>query len=220
MSEQKPMSKDISHQESTMSEQDSVSKDTLHQESTMSEQNTGSKDIHLQGSEMSEQSKDSKDSATSSTQGPRQLHRGQKVLVDWAGKEKELVDGFGLCSPTLWEPDNRSAYLDEAAKSFCSSVFDLISGFVKEKFEDPKREAIRLGLGHISSSPFSSEELLLLRKRWAQLLPSPGMALEVPEQQPFFLGMIGQSLELVKDPDFDIFMGAGDAFWTGGSRWL
>ena len=39
--------------------------------------------------------------------------------------------------------------------------------------------------------------------------------MDVPERQPFFLGLIGQSLEMVKDPDFKIFLDEGDSFWNG-----
>ena len=41
------------------------------------------------------------------------------------------------------------------------------------------------------------------------------MALEVPERQPFLLGMIGQTLELLGDPDFAIYTDGEDTFWNG-----
>jgi hypothetical protein len=91
----------------------------------------------------------------------------------------------------------------------------MLSSFIEQKFEDPRREAIKLCLGHISASPFTATELESLRQQWASLLPSTKMALTVPERQPFLLGMIGQSLETMGDPDFAIYMEGEDSFWTG-----
>ena len=143
------------------------------------------------------------------------LHRGQKVDLEWAGKAREFVDGFGLCSPTLWEPSCRCAHLRPEAKVLGESLFAMLSTFVDKKFADPRREAIKLGLGHFSSSPFDEKELEDLRRRWAANLPSKEMALVVPERQPFLLGLIGQSLEAFGDPDFAIYMEGPDSFWTG-----
>ena len=143
------------------------------------------------------------------------LHRGQKVNLEWAGKSRELVDGFGLCSPTLWEPSSRGAHLSSEAKRLSENIFEVLSTFVNHKFADPRREAIKLGLGHFSSSPFDEKELEELRQRWAANLPSKEMALVVPERQPFLLGLIGQSLEAFGDPDFAVYMEGTDSFWTG-----
>ena len=41
------------------------------------------------------------------------------------------------------------------------------------------------------------------------------MALQIPERQPFLLGIIGQSLEMLGDPDASVFMEREDSFWTG-----
>ena len=144
-----------------------------------------------------------------------QLHRGQKVNLEWAGKSRELVDGFGLCSPTLWEPSSRGAYLSSEAKRLGKNLFEILSTFIDNKFADPRREAIKLGLGHFASSPFTEKELEELRQRWAATLPSKEMALVVPERQPFLLGLIGQSLEVFGDPDFAVYMEGTDSFWTG-----
>ena len=149
------------------------------------------------------------------TIGGKQLHRGQQMSLEWSGKARQLVDGFGLCSPTLWEPSQRGAHLDAKAQDLCRQVHDLAENFIREKFEDPRREAIKLGLGHITASPFTASELDHLRRKWAAFLPSTQMALIVPDRQPFFLGIIGQSLELLGDPDAQIFMEGEDSFWTG-----
>eukprot|EP00435_Cladocopium_sp_Y103_P068191 s408_g31.t1 len=155
------------------------------------------------------------DAELRSEQQQQQLHRGQPLVLEWAGKQRQLVDGFGLCSPTLWEPEARGAHLEPAARELCNKLFGTLTEFVRNKFQDPRREAIKLGLGHIASSPFSREELQKLREYWAALLPSSKTALVVPERQPFLLGMIGQSLEIMGDPDYAIFMEGKDSFWTG-----
>jgi len=143
------------------------------------------------------------------------LHRGQPLKMDWAGKCKPLVDGFGLCSPTLWDPADRGAHLHPEGQAFCKSVFGLVSQFVTRKLGDLRLAAFKLGLGKIETSPFSEQDLDSLRKEWATLLPSKAKALEIPERQPFLLGLISQSLERVEDPDYKIFMHGKDSFWTG-----
>ena len=116
---------------------------------------------------------------------------------------------------TLWEPSCRGAHLGPEAQELCTALFQMLSSFIEQKFEDPRREAIKLCLGHISASPFTATELESLRQQWASLLPSTKMALTVPERQPFLLGMIGQSLETMGGPDFAIYMEGEDSFWTG-----
>ena len=142
-------------------------------------------------------------------------HRGQKITLEWAGRARELVDGFGLCSPTLWEPSCRGAHMSAEAKGLCMEIFEMLSTFVDKKFADPRREAIKLGLGHFSSSPFTDKELEGLRRSWAALLPSKDMAMVVPERQPFLLGLVGQSLEAFGDPDYSVYMEGTDSFWNG-----
>ena len=84
-----------------------------------------------------------------------------------------------------------------------------------KSLKTPAGEAIRLGLGHIAASPFTREELDALRQQWASFLPSNRMALTVPDRQSFLLGMIGQCLEVLGDPDFAIYMEGEDSFWRG-----
>lgn len=155
------------------------------------------------------------DTGAPSKRKQQQLHRGQPRSLEWAGKQRAMVDGFGLCSPTLWHPSDRNAYMVDTAQAFCRRLYDILQTAVLEKFDDIRLEAIKLGLGRIGSSPFSDEELKALRGRWASLLPSRAMALCVPERQPFYLGLIGQTLELLSDPDFSIYMDGKDSFWNG-----
>ena len=145
----------------------------------------------------------------------KQLHRGQQISLEWAGKHRPMVDGFGLCSPTLWEPKSRGAHLDPKGKDLCDRLYGLFSDFIGKKFDDPGREAVKLGLGKIEGSPFHSSELSHLRQSWAKILPSERLALEVPDRQPFLLGMIGQSLEVLGDPDAGVYTDGLDSFWTG-----
>jgi hypothetical protein len=143
------------------------------------------------------------------------LHRGQPMEMDWAGRRKPLVDGFGLCSPTLWDPADRGAHICPEGQEFCKTIFGMVSKFVTEKLGDLRLAAFKLGLGKIETSPFSEQDLVDMRKEWASLLPSRSKSLEIPERQPFLLGMISQSLEKVEDPDYKIFMHGKDSFWRG-----
>jgi hypothetical protein len=114
------------------------------------------------------------DTGAPSKRKQQQLHRGQPRSLEWAGKQRAMVDGFGLCSPTLWHPSDRNAYMVDTAQAFCRRLYDILQTAVLEKFDDIRLEAIKLGLGRIGSSPFSDEELKALRGRWASLLPSKG----------------------------------------------
>jgi len=143
------------------------------------------------------------------------LHRGQPMEMEWAGRRKPLVDGFGLCSPTLWDPADRGAHIQPEGQEFCKTIFGMVSKFVTEKLGDLRLAAFKLGLGKIETSPFSERDLAAMRKEWASLLPSNSKSLEILERQPFLLGMISQSLEKVADPDYKIFMHGKDSFWTG-----
>ena len=95
------------------------------------------------------------------------LHRGQPMEMDWAGRRKPLVDGFGLCSPTLWEPVDRGAHIHPEGQEFCKTIFGMVSKFVTEKLGDLRLAAFKLGLGKIETSPFSEKDLAAMRKEWA-----------------------------------------------------
>ena len=34
-------------------------------------------------------------------------NHGPPIKVEWDGKSHDLIDGFGLCSPTRWHPRSR-----------------------------------------------------------------------------------------------------------------
>ena len=55
---------------------------------------------------------------------------GQPIWVEWAGRETEFVDGFGLCSPNLYRPEQRGAFLRDEAKKLAKDVYDLVEKFV------------------------------------------------------------------------------------------
>ena len=42
--------------------------------------------------------------------------------VEWAGRETEFVDGFGLCSPNLYRPEQRGAFLRDEAKKLAKDA--------------------------------------------------------------------------------------------------
>ena len=80
------------------------------------------------GAEGTEPSQATNDTVTGKQVGtdPEKIqrwHRGQKVSLEWAGNTRELVDGFGLCPPTLWEPTCRGAHLGAEARKLCTTIF-------------------------------------------------------------------------------------------------
>ena len=77
------------------------------------------------------------------------MNIGMPMLVEWSGKRRELIDGFGLCSPHRWKPEQRGAFVAKGAEHFCSMVYELVKAFVLTQLGDVRREAIKLGLGHI-----------------------------------------------------------------------
>ena len=143
------------------------------------------------------------------------LNRGMPMVVEWAGKRRELIDGFGLCSPNRWKPELRGAFIPSGAAGLCEKIFGLVQKFVLEQLADVRLDAIKLGLGHIKGSPFKPAALDSLRKSWAEVLPAPQSAMEAAKGQPFFLSLAGQSLELLGDPDFAVLTVGPESFAEG-----
>ena len=136
---------------------------------------------------------------------PLQENAGQPIWVEWAGRESEFVDGFGLCSPNLYKPEQRGAFLNKEAKALSKSLFELVEAFVQEEIGEVRDKAFRLAVGQFKTSPFSPEALDGLRKQWASLLPRPQSALE----------LMSQTLEIFGDPDWMILTTDKESFATG-----
>lgn len=112
------------------------------------------------------------------------LNAGRPILVEWDNKERGLIDGFGLCSPSRWPPSAGGAKRTLEMLELASKTYSLLRKFVLENLRDPRREAFRLATGKIDGSPFSPCAMADLRAQWARLLPDPDAALVVDDGVP------------------------------------
>ena len=131
-------------------------------------------------------------------------HRGTVIEVEWGGRKRQIVDGFGLCSANRWQPEDRGAFLEPEVKDFVTTLKNLVEEFAVSQVGDLRKASIQLVLGKLKNSPFSEAALATLRMKWARLLPSAHTALQVPEGQPFFLHLAAQTLERIKDPNYRV----------------
>jgi hypothetical protein len=140
---------------------------------------------------------------------------GRPMMVEWSGEEREIVDGFGLCSPNRWAPGCRGVGQSTRSLELNTKIHDLLRDFVHEQLGDLRLMAFKLATGKLTESPFGGDALDLLRKRWAALLPVPGSAVGRAEGQPFFLDLMAQTLKIQEDPDHEILVADRDSFSSG-----
>lgn len=140
---------------------------------------------------------------------------GQPILAEWAGDERQLVDGFGLCSPNRWRPEMRGWGLKPAAKGLATLLHDMTEKYVDKLVPDQRRAAFELVTGKLHASPFDGDSLQQFRREWAGILPMPSSAAVRAEGQPFFLDLMAQTLGVFGDPDTAILVEAADSFTTG-----
>lgn len=140
---------------------------------------------------------------------------GDPIGVMWDGMSGHLVDGFGLCSVNRWPPSARAEFATWEAHSLCAGIYAILVELVQATFEDLRRSAFALALGHMKQSPFSEAALLKARTLWANLLPRSQAALHKHEGQPFYLELIAQSLRCLDDPDWMILTEAEESFASG-----
>ena len=148
------------------------------------------------------------DASTSRCRGPAIRCRHTKA---W----RELVDGFGLCSPGRWRPLARDATASSSEWEHSEAVREILLQAVRESISDARKAAFALATGRMLQSPFSSEVLRRVREQIAALLPDRDAALEVPGGQPFFLHLLSQSLEILGDPDYRILDHGDESFAQG-----
>ena len=140
---------------------------------------------------------------------------GQPLHCKHSTVFREFVDGFGLCSPGRWRPEQRGQLCGWQELDHAERLQRLVRNFVIEELGDLKRKAFELAAGKISSSPFSQPGMHRLRTKVAELLPDPRLAMEVPGRQPFFLNMLAQSLMLLGDPDAEILTEGDECYAKG-----
>ena len=129
--------------------------------------------------------------------------------------ERELVDGFGLCSPGRWRPLQRGRLCTGPELDHACSIQKALREFVQSELDDTRKAAFALASGHLKVSPFSDSSLAHLRKSLADLLPDPELALDRTPGQPFWLHLLHQSLVILGDPDAAILVDGDCSFAKG-----
>ena len=161
----------------------------------------------------------SKDSCVDSSVHNMDVERcvrwGPLVIAEWDSTSAELVDGFGLCSPSKWAPECCGYFMERGASELCASVRSSAEKYVLAAVPDVRELAFRLATGKVDASPFSLGVLEGFRSEWAALLQMPESALNVPEGQKFYLRLIAQTMAVIGDPDVDILVSADDSFASG-----
>lgn len=130
---------------------------------------------------------------------------GQPIRVEWGGEARELVDGFGLPSPNPWKPSSRG--LSGEAKALLQCLHGDLRRFVLDNIGDVRKKAFELAVGHLKESPFTQSQLEGLRHKWARRVRDPALALFKSENQPFYLELLSQVMQVVGDPDWGSLCG-------------
>ena len=95
------------------------------------------------------------------------------IRVEWDGKERDFVDGFGLCSHMRWHPWNRGSKRPGHSVSLAVKTFNILEKAVLGALKDPRGTAFKLVTGKLTSSPFSSSVLEGCRENLVNLLHAP-----------------------------------------------
>ena len=142
-------------------------------------------------------------------------NHGQPISVEWDAKSRFFIDGFGLCSPTRWQPWDRGVDRSSEAKSLLASIYSMLLREVVSAVGDPRRVCFELVLGRLKSSPFPTKTVESCRSAICDLLGVNNSAMEVPQGQPFHLHLVARVLKIVGDPDTAILVDCSDSFATG-----
>ena len=140
---------------------------------------------------------------------------GQPLVCRHSKEYHEFVDGLGLCSPWRWRPEQRGRLCSWRESNHAEGLQRIIRNFVISELDDVKLMTFRLAAGRIESSPFRPEAMQRLREELASMTPDPGLALSVPERQPFYLHLLAQSLRELGDPDWAILTQGEECFARG-----
>ena len=144
---------------------------------------------------------------------------GPPLSAVWSGKKRELHDGGGLCSPGRWLPPRRKICSWKPLRS----VSERLSALLLKSLGEPAKVCLKLACGKSSDSPFPDEliaegRLLLAEEIAKDSVFSVDQLLEIQQDQPFLLRLLGEGLRLMNDPDWRIFYAAkGENFWHGVS---
>ncbi|CAE7442349.1 unnamed protein product, partial [Symbiodinium necroappetens] len=128
---------------------------------------------------------------------------------------RDLVDGFGLCSPGRWRPLARNALASSGEWDHAGKIRKVLAEAVHQAILDLRKAAFALATGRLIKSPFSEKLINDVRARMAATLPDPEQALCKPDGQPFMLHMLSQSLKILGDPDYEILDQGNESFAEG-----
>ena len=135
------------------------------------------------------------------------------MWVEWDFKDRECIDGFGLCSPCRWHPWNRGMNRPDSSKQLAIDTYNLLESVVVAELGDVRAMSFKLATGKLEASPFSPAALDRARKRLAELVGAPEAALLVDKGQPFFLRLLASWLRRFGDPDVSVLV--DDQFMWG-----
>ena len=137
------------------------------------------------------------------------------MWVEWDFKDREFVDGFGLCSPCRWHPWNRGMNRPDSSKQLAIDAYNLLESVVVAELGDVRTMSFKLATGKLEASPFSKTALDGARKRLAKLVGAPESALLVDDGQPFFLRLLACWLRCYGDPDVSVLVDDQFSFASG-----
>ena len=142
-------------------------------------------------------------------------NHGRPISVEWDAKTRFFIDGFGLCSPTRWQPWDRGLGRTTEAKALLTSIYSSLFREVVSSIDDARRTCFELVLGRLKVSPFSAELVGRCREAIGASLGLAGVSLEVPEGQPFHLHLVARVLKAVGDPDASVLVDGENTFAAG-----
>ena len=145
-------------------------------------------------------------------------NHGPPISVEWDSKSRFFIDGFGLRSPTRWQPWDRGVNRSSEAKDLLASIYSLLLREVVSSIGDPSRVCYELVLGRLKSPPFPLKAVERCRTAIGALLGVADAVLEVPQVKPLHLHLVACVLKVVGDPDTGILMDGNDTCATGESK--
>ena len=137
------------------------------------------------------------------------------IRVEWDGKERDFVDGFGLCSPTRWHPWNRGSNRPGHSLSLAVKTFNILEKAVVDSLKDPRAMAFKLVTGKLTESPFAPAVLEHCRGSLAHLLKASDHCLVADKGQPFYLRLLAAWLREFGDPDVSVLVDDEFSFSSG-----
>ena len=141
--------------------------------------------------------------------------RGLPIKCRRTREWRDLVDGFGLCSPGRWRPLARNALASDGEWDHAGKIRKILAEAVHQAIPDLRKAAFALATGRLIKSPFSEKLINDVRARMAATLPDHEQALCKPVGQPFMLHMLSQSLKILGDPDYEMLDQGNESFAEG-----